>query len=264
MALRFRLALIRLAGTLGLALAAGLPATPPAAAATLAETECPKAPMRLAVIGDSLADGIWGSLYRSFARCETMQILRLTEVSDGLAKSPAADWLAKYRAAGAPADSRDSDIAIVQIGANDITTIRDGRTRVSFSAEEWDAAYTARAAELARDLKAKTAKLLWVGLPVVGKSDLEGPYQAISGLQKAAVAKAGGTFVDIHGATMFGSGAFAMNGEFQGRMQQLRASDQVHFTKAGYDFVADTLRAELQRMIIQRNRAAALADVEIQ
>ena len=76
------------AGFVALSLAAG-----GASAAQLGTTSCPNADVRIVVLGDSLADGLWGSLYRSFARCETMEVVRLTEVSDGLAKTSAKGWL---------------------------------------------------------------------------------------------------------------------------------------------------------------------------
>lgn len=256
-----RTRLTRLAGAALIGAAAI--AAAPAAAAQLANITCPKSPMRLAVIGDSLADGLWGALYRGFARCKTMQVLRLTEVSDGLAKTSSEAWLRRYLAARTPLDTTVADIAIVQIGANDITTIRNGASRVSFATEQWQALYAQRAASLASGLKARTSEVLWFGLPVVGNTSFEGPYQSISALQKRAVRRAGGTFVDIHTATKFGSGGFSMNGVYAGRMRQLRATDKVHFTKAGYDFVANEIQAELARLISDRDRRAALQDVQI-
>ena len=185
-------------------------------------------------------------------------------VSDGLAKTSDQDWIHRYVSkAGQPQD-KSNDIVIVQMGANDITTIRNGRTRESFNTDVWNALYQQRVVTLARTLEANSAKLYWVGLPVVGNTSWEPSYRIISQLQSAAVRKAGGTFVDIHELTTFGTGDFSMNGNFEGRLMQLRAADKVHFTKPGYDYVASVVLADLGKVIENHNRRIALQDVQLQ
>lgn len=102
------------------------------AAAVIAEADCPKQPTRIVVLGDSLADGLWGSLFRTYSRCKKVETLRLTKVSDGLAKTSDSGWLGRYAKARTKFETRESDIVVVQIGANDITTIREGSHRESF------------------------------------------------------------------------------------------------------------------------------------
>ena len=65
------------------------------AQSTLSEMDCPAEPVRIAVLGDSLADGLWGSFYRAFAQCGSVDVLRRSTVSDGLAGSDAEDWLSR-------------------------------------------------------------------------------------------------------------------------------------------------------------------------
>jgi hypothetical protein len=252
--------LIRRAAVLLIGL--GLPMS--AIAAEVGTGPCPTANMRIVVLGDSLADGLWGSLYRNFARCQSIETLRLTVVSDGLAKSSSEDWLERYATATTALNTHESDVIVVQMGANDITTIRDGRSRLSFSTPEWDKAYSDRVTQLTEGLRAKSAKVIWFGLPVVGKSDLETPYQTITALQYRAALDAGAEWIDTHDLTKFGTGDFAMNGSFGGKLQQLRASDKVHFTKSGYDFVAGEVIDDLTRIIASKNRKATLQNVQLQ
>lgn len=234
------------------------------AAVVVPESGCPKAEMRFVVLGDSLADGLWGSLHRTYARCKTVETVRLTAVSDGLAKTSAKRWLQRYLGAGTRLDTRETDVIIVQIGANDITTIRNGGSRESFSTPQWDRLYSSRVTQLARGLNQRAASVIWYGLPVVGKSNLETPYRRISALQQRAARGAGAKWIDIHDLTKFGTGDFAMNGSYQGRLQQLRAGDKVHFTRSGYDFVAAQVLGDLARLIAERNRKAAIRNVELQ
>lgn len=235
-----------------------------AGASDAVELNCPKSPMRVVILGDSLADGLWMSINGTFAQCDTMSVVRLTKVSDGLAKSSGQDWIQRYlHRAGAPSD-KTSDIVIVQIGANDITAIRNGRTRESFNTDIWNALYAQRVSEITNTLGAHATEFYWLGLPVVGNTDYEPAYQIISALQADAVKKAGGTFIDIHELTKFGTGDFSMAGKIGGQLMQLRAPDKVHFTKPGYDYVASVVLDDVARVIANHNRRIALQDVQLQ
>ncbi len=226
--------------------------------------DCPNSPMRVLVIGDSLADGLWMSFRRAFAQCGTMDVVRLTKVSDGLAKTSGQGWIQRYmHRAGAPKDKM-SDIVVVQMGANDITAIRNGRTRESFNTDTWNALYAQRVGQMTRTLGANASKVYWLGLPVVGNTDWEPSYQIISALQAAAVRKAGGTFIDIHELTKFGTGDFSMAGKIGGQLMRLRAPDKVHFTKPGYDYVASVVLNDVAKVIANHNRRIALQDVQLQ
>ncbi|MDF0603267.1 DUF459 domain-containing protein [Psychromarinibacter sp. C21-152] len=225
---------------------------------------CPKSPMRVMVVGDSLADGLWASLTRTFAQCDTMRVVRLTAVSDGLAKTSGKDWIQRYFAKAGQVRDKSADIVVVQLGANDITAIRNGRTRESFNTETWNSLYQKRVMEMARTFEANAAEVFWFGLPIVGNTSWEPSYQIISQLQAAAVRKAGGRFIDIHELTKFGTGTFSMSGTIGGRVMQMRASDKVHFTKPGYDYVASIVLPEIEKVIANHNRRIALQDVEIQ
>jgi len=235
---------------------------PPAVAET--EVPCPDSALRVVMLGDSLADGLWGSLYRTYARCETVDVVRLTEVSDGLAKTADDEWIERYDENANGYDTKVTDVVVVQIGANDITTIRNGTTRESFATDVWNAMYSKRVDALANGLRDRAAALYWVGLPIVGNTEFEGPYQSISKMQAETVKAAGGTFVDIHELTKFGTEAFSMNGEFAGDMQKLRASDQIHFTTSGYDYVAGAFLKDLAELLSDLDRRAALQDVQLQ
>lgn len=255
--------LSRLCAAAAIGLAGGIAATAGAAGAVdrLDRLPCPAAAVRLVVMGDSLADGLWGAMTRAFRRCSTVEVMRLTAVADGLARSAPADWLARYQPTPA---SAEADIVVVQIGANDITSIRDGSRRAVFGTAEWDAAYQGRARTLAEGLAGRAARVFWLGLPVVGQDRLEPAYQAVTALQSAGAGPVVARFVDIHTLTGFGSDGFTMNAEVDGSLRQLRAADQVHFTEAGYDAVAAALGPDLARAFAARRPPAAAPAVVLQ
>ncbi len=246
----------------------GLAALFVGAAGELAQAEtaptCPVAPMRLVVLGDSLADGLWASFQRSFVSCDTMTVVRVTAVSDGLAKSSGQEWIERYMAEAGVPQPGTTDVAVVQIGANDINFIRNGNSREIFNTELWHELYAERVREVIGTLGDHSEEVFWVGLPVVGNAKFEPNYQIISGVQKSAVRTAGGRFVDIHELTQFGTGTFAMSGKIDGQVVKMRASDKVHFTLPGYDVVARAVLDDLVDIINATNRKLALQDVQIQ
>ncbi|SLN18510.1 DUF459 domain-containing protein [Roseisalinus antarcticus] len=230
-----------------------------AAADTLDRIGCPAESVRIVVLGDSLADGLWGAFFRAFAGCSTVDLLRRTQVSDGLAKTDPEGWLARLGP-----EAEGADLVVVQIGANDITNIREGTTRHVFGSDEWRVVYGARATALAEGLRSRAPRLIWMGLPIVGQERFEDSYREISALQEAAITAAGGRFVDTHEPTTFGGGEFVMNAQWDGSVRQMRISDQVHFTELGYDVVAGLLAGEVERLFQTRERAAAMDGLALQ
>jgi len=224
----------------------------------LAGLGCPEGPVRIAVLGDSLADGLWGSFFRAFAPCANVEVLRRSTVSDGLAQTDADGWLARL------ADDGPLDLVVVQVGANDITNIREGTTRHVWGGDTWADAYSTRAADLAAGLKDIGTDVIWMGLPIVGQDRFEDSYRTITALQADAVTAAGVRFVDTHEPTTFGQGAFVMSAEVDGALRQIRVTDQVHFTETGYDLVAGLLRGDVERLFADRGRAVAIDALQLQ
>ncbi len=234
------------------------PALDPVLGPVLGGLECPSDPVRIAVIGDSLADGLWGSFYRAFAACASVEVLRRSTVSDGLAGSDADDWLGRLAFDGA------LDLIVVQVGANDIRNIREGTQRHAWGGDTWDAAYGARVTALADGLAGRAREVIWMGLPIVGEARFEDGYRTISGVQADAASAAGVRFVDTHTPTTFGQGAFVMSADIDGSLRQIRNTDQVHFTQIGYDMVAGLLRADVEKIFATSGRAVAIDALALQ
>lgn len=235
------------------ALAAGGPA---AAAPNIQGIACPGEDVRIVVLGDSLADGLWGALYRALGACDRAQVVRGTRVSDGLVKTDAASWAIRVNG--------QADLVVVQMGANDITNIRDGRTRLVYGSPAWRDAYEARARELAGALKEKADRVIWMGLPVVGQTKYEPEYREISALQAEAATQAGIEFVDTHEPTTFGEGEFVSSTKIDGLTQQVRITDLVHFTELGYDIVAGLIREDVESLFARTARDATLGAMPLQ
>lgn len=242
-----------------LTLILALLAAPPlrAAQTTLSGVRCPEAPVTIAVLGDSLADGIWGAFWRVFSQCGSVDVIRATTVSDGLAHSDAESWMARLQ-------GKRPDLTVLSIGANDLINMRIGRSRLIYGEPDWKDEYARRARALATALDTVSDSVLWLGLPVVGRRDLEPNYRMVSGLQQQAAAGAGVRFLDTHTATTFGQGRFVMRAPIGGTTRQVRHSDQVHFTEIGYDVVAGLARPVLAHVFENADREETMRSLVLQ
>ncbi len=226
---------------------------------------CPETPVQVAVLGDSLADGIWGSLFRAWHGCSTVTLHRVTAVSEGLTVTAPADWAA--RVTDKLGEGVTADIVILQFGANDIRPVRTETGRAAFGTAEWHAAYGARAAELLDLLAPHAVEAIWLGLPIVGDGKLEPAYVEVSGVQAGVAADAAAlptAFVDLHEATTFGTGAFVHSLDIDGTMTQLRATDMIHFTEKGYDLEVAVFAPDLDARLKARDADAALNEMALQ
>lgn len=231
---------------------------------------CPETPLQVAVVGDSLADGIWGAMFRGWQGCQTVTLHRVTAVSEGLTVTAPADWAG--RLAESLGDGALADIVVFQFGANDIRPIRTETGRAAFGTPEWQAAYATRAAELLSLVAAQAApgagQAFWLGLPVVGNEDLEPSYVEVSAIQAKVAGDVAAplptTFVDLHAATTFGTGAFVHSLEVEGSMTQLRADDMIHFTEKGYELEVAVFAPDLEARLKARDADAALTEMALQ
>lgn len=236
-------------------------ALPATAETPLQEMPCPTEASRVVILGDSLADGLWAAMNRAFARCKSLDVLRLTQVSDGLARTSAAEWLDRYAAATRPDDvPSQSDLVILQIGTNDLGALRTGNSRARFGSDAWRAAYADQAQELAEGLRDRAAEVLWFGLPIMGDRTADARYRDLTGVQSRVAETAGVRFFDIWEMSKFGNDGFSLNGTVEGRPRQLRVTDRIHFTTLGYELVASEAAAELTRFLTARDRGAAMRD----
>ena len=202
----------------------------------------PANPLRIMVIGDSLADGFGMYLEQRVAqRGLPVTILNRGRTSTGLARSDFYDWPDNF--AGLAAADRP-DIVVVHFGANDNQPIRfaDGRS-VAYDTADWDAAYTGRARDILDVAAAERAVVYWLG-----------PAPDADGHRNALLSKANRLFLDVTrsaGAHFISLPAIASgpNGEFvtAANGTTIRSGDGSHFTGAGYALVVSEILGAIER-----------------
>jgi uncharacterized protein len=119
-----------------------------------------------------------------------------------------------------------------------------------FHTDQWATLYGKRIDEMIAALKTKGVPILWVGLPAIRGTKSTSDLSYLDELYREHAEKAGIDYVDIWDGFVDDQGRFAVQGpDFEGQTRRLRASDGVHFTKAGAVKLASYVDRDLRRAL---------------
>lgn len=207
-------------------------------------------PARIAFVGDSMADGIWGAFFRLTGRqkCNPSELALIRDARNGtgLARPDHFDWTAeldKLVASDTPA------LIVASIGLNDRQDlIMPDRTRYKLGTDDWVAQYKRNVAEFYAH--AGSAPMLIVGLPNLRDAKAEKHALLVNSIY-ADVAATAKNVVYVEPWRMTNEdGSFASYGPgLNGATVQIRAPDGLHFTAAGYDVLGIYLEAPLSEAL---------------
>ena len=204
-------------------------------------------PFKIAFVGDSMADGIWGGAQRRASRdpClrNALQFGRFAEIGTGLARLDKFDWVGRIKAISS---QFAPDVVVVSMGLNDRTTVVDqsGRDRVDLSNPNWQSAYRSQVAGFVNAARQSNATILWVGLPVLRDEAANRDAREKNNIFRGVISpfnQTGLVFVEpwrLSSSELDTYQPFSLIGDAK---VQLRASDGVHFTSAGYDLLTQYL-----------------------
>lgn len=212
------------------------PPEQPAAAAAL-RTPTGSNKLRVAVIGDSLSQGLGPAIER-WMNPSVVRVLPLGRQSTGLSREDYFNWEAGMRQI---VEEFRPDLVFVLLGSNDAQAqiSRDGAA-IPVGSVQWLEGYRERAANLLGEATRAGTHVVWVGIPIVKERQRWDFYRRVNDVYRdTASADPLGTFVDAW--TPFegrdgGYTAFVRND--RGDLVEVRASDGVHFTQTGYSFLA--------------------------
>jgi hypothetical protein len=197
----------------------------------------------VAVTGDSLADGIWGAIYRRLIRDKRYVIRRnarnstgftteglLGQIDDGFKPTPA-------------------DALVMMIGANDRRSFFvDGKSKALFGTPQWREFYGNRIAAFMDHIKERDVPLVWILLPVMRDDAASRDARLINELVlKAAADRPWVRTVETWSMTADASGAYAAYfKDLGGKVRLMRDNDGVHFTPPGYELIAESVLNKLR------------------
>ena len=206
------------------------------AGATALRTPTRSNKLRVAVIGDSLSQGLGPAIERSM-NPSVVRVLSLGRQATGLSREDYFNWQAGMRQI---VEEFRPDLVFVMLGSNDAQAqiSRDGSS-IPVGSAQWIEGYRERAANLLREATRAGTHVVWVGIPIVEERQRWDFYRRVNDIYRdTASADPLGTYVDTW--TPFegrdgGYTTFVRNEH--GDLVEVRASDGVHFTPSGYTFL---------------------------
>ena len=223
------------AGCLGLAALAAIPAR--------AET-----PARLAIafVGDSMADGMWGAMFRRLGKdkclAEKVKLVRKAKNGTGLTRLDQFNWVDEI---GKIVEAEHPDLFVGSFGVNDRQGIVEKDKRaIAYPSPAFDTRYQSLVVDIVHAAMAGGGSMLVAGLPIMMEEDANADAMAKNRIFEAAVKEAGSDKAAY--AQPWSSGAapeaykpYLPNA--RNNMVMVRAPDGIHFTTVGYDMVMESI-----------------------
>ena len=223
-----------------------------------AEAPAP-AQLHVAFVGDSMADGLWGAMFRRLGKdkclAERIKLLRKARNGTGLTRLDQFNWVDEI---GKIVEDFHPDLTVGSFGINDRQGIVEkDRRAVAYPSAAFDARYTELVVDVVRAALAQGGSMVIVGLPVMMEADANADALAKNKIFEAAIKQVGSdkaTYVQpwTSGASPDVYKPYLPNPK--NSMVMVRASDGIHFTRAGYDMVMDAIFPSLLASLKARGR----------
>jgi hypothetical protein len=207
----------------------------------------------VAVIGDSLGDGVWSGFSLMWRNKPECKVVRRSKIGAGMTRTDFPRWQQDLAAELA---AESVDVAVLMFGLNDQTGIRDEHRRgFLFRTEGWKQLYQARIESLVRDLVQRKVVVVWLGLPVMRSSELNAGARWINGLVEEKLKALGVVYVPLERDFANPDGEFQpyLQDEASQRSRQIRLEDGIHFTHYGYELIAAKARAAIRQALLARD-----------
>jgi len=198
----------------------------------------PPAKVTIAVMGDSLGDGMWGGLYRLMVRDKRYSFHRGAKNSVGFAAHDLTDMIDAALAAG-PVDA-----VVMMIGANDRRSFFVGtQSKALFRSKAWQELYAGRVGAFMDKLQQHKLPTVWILLPIMRADDASADARLINDIvTNAAKTRPYVKLLPTWQITADESGAYASHfKDLKGVTRLMRANDGVHFADPAYELIGDSV-----------------------
>ena len=208
------------------------------------------APVRIAFVGDSMADGLWGAMFRRLGKdkclADKVKLIRKAKNGTGLTRLDQFNWVDEIAKI---VDTEHPDLTVGSFGINDRQGIVEkDKHAIAYPSPAFDTAYENIVADAVKAALAQGGSMVIIGLPIMLDDEANADALAKNKLFQAAIKDVGSdkaTFAPpwTSGATPEVFKPYLPNAK--GSMTLVRASDGVHFTSAGYDMVMEAVYPSL-------------------
>lgn len=188
-------------------------------------------PMKIAVIGDSLANDLGQGMQALFRHKRNLKVIKETQFATGLVRTDYFNWNATVRHFLAHVHP---NAMTVIIGGNDRQPIRTRGRRYDPMTRSWRIAYAHRVAHFMHTLERAHARVYWVGLPIVRSDQMTHDFRIMNRIFHHEAVRHHFTYVSIWNKFRARNGGYTSFGRtLRGVDRRLRKPDGMHFTDAG-------------------------------
>ena len=194
---------------------------------------------RILLVGDSLMQGLAPHLITNLRRKYKVESMDLSKHSTGLTYPAFFDWPATVEDAF---ELEDYSVVIVFLGANDPWDMTIQGRYIRFGSEPWAAVYRERVERIINTAAAHRARLVWLGVPPMGREDLIGKAQTLNAIyaEEADKMPLFARFVATDPTLTSDGSSFTKFLELPDRGSvMVRTDDGVHFTTQGHRLLAN-------------------------
>ncbi|MGO9197829.1 MAG: DUF459 domain-containing protein [Acidimicrobiales bacterium] len=226
--------------------------SPSTSSSSTTTTEAPVQPVDGKVtvldIGDSLGIDLGWGLQWALTDDSSVNLVQDAHGDSGLANTSYYDWPAVLET---ELQSTHPQVLVVFLGGNDSQNFYQGDQYESFGTPQWRVAYGDRVASMMTEATAAGARVLWVGMPIMGPSSgLSANMATIDSVFRSeAAAHTGVTYLSSWSLFSTPSGQF--NGgdtDVAGTEMPLRDPDGVHLADGGEDLLGLTVLNEMKAL----------------
>lgn len=203
---------------------------------TLIRAPTPSNRLRVAVIGDSLSQGLGPAIEQWFDP-QYARVLSLGRQSTGLSRQDYFNWRNGMRQI---VEEFRPDLVFVLLGSNDAQAqVLPSGSEISVGSMEWVNGYRERAELLLREATRAGTHVVWVGIPVVADRWRWEFYRRVNDIYRETAATSPlATYVDSWAAFDAKDGGYtAFVRNERGELQEMRGPDGIHFTPTGYGYL---------------------------
>jgi hypothetical protein len=221
---------------------------------------------KIAFIGDSTGDGLWGGVSQLATRTACLKtsvdLGRFAKNSTGLTRPDRMDWAKETRKIG---ETFKPALYMMSLGLNDSQSVVEGRDVTPENSPAYPAKYKERVTAVLKEAQATNASMLWVGLAAMRPPAADKDARAKNKYISEAVAEFGVASIKYVEPWKLNPDAeedkFASYGPDQnGRMVQIRSSDGEHFTSVGDLLVAVYLLPKMLASLTERGEPICKAE----
>lgn len=222
------------------------------------------AKIKIAFVGDSTADGMWGGVIRLVSRdsClkDNFELLRLAKNGTGLTRADKLNWVtetAKINQAQKP------ELFVISLGLNDRQSVVEPGHVTAYESPNYGDHYRERVSEMIKAATADGAGVIWLTLAAMREAPADKDAVAKNKLFAAAVQSAANSaveFIDRRKFDVVGGDTFASYApDKSGTRINIRTADGEHFTGVGEEIAAAEVLPRILANLKARNIPGAMA-----